>query len=223
MSGGRFLVGLREFESSTNILGIVSLVKEGINFWKEDVRPDEDTFSALSALNSELDKIANFIESCTLSADSVQVSAVVSGYTIRKVIMDRIGCKQCEGLAVAAGDETRDEENSYLNKLSRGGMIIPTADLRHHMSKSFAILDLCRKQIIQSDLAERLAAETALERNNSPVTFLCSKHQDKIKFINRTVVNVFFNNETKIMKDKTRKNGVKAFKARQTKKRKTCS
>ena len=223
MSGGRFLVGLREFESSTNILGIVSLVKEGINFWKEDVRPDEDTFSALSALNSELDKIANFIESCTLSADSVQVSAVVSGYTIRKVIMDRFGCKQCEVLAVAAGDETRDEENSYLNKLSRGGMIIPTADLRHHMSKSFAILDLCRKQIIQSDLAERLAAETALERNNSPVTFLCSKHQDKIKFINRTVVNVFFNNETKIMKDKIRKNGVKAFKARQTKKRKTCS
>ena len=143
MSGGRFLVGLREFECANRVLGVVSLVKESIDFWKEDVRHDIDTIAALSVFNSKLDLIASDIESCSLSSDSVQVSAVISGYTIRKVIMDRSGCKPCEKLAVATEVEKMDEENRYLNNLSLGGYVVPTADLRDHMSKSFAILDLC--------------------------------------------------------------------------------
>ena len=216
MSGGRFLVGLREFDCANRVLGVVSLVKEGIDFWKEDVRPDVNTAAALSNFNAELDKMASDIESCSLSSDSVQVSAVISGYAIRKVIMGRSGCKTCERLAVATEDEEMDEENSYLNRLSRGGLIIPTADLRHHISKSFAILDLCHRQIMHSELSERNAAETALARNDSPVTFLCLEHKNSLKFLNRTVVNVFFNNQRKIKKDTVRKDTVKEFKPRQT-------
>ena len=221
MSGGRFLVGLTEFNCATRVLGVVSMLKESIDFWKEDLRPDVDTAAAISSFDSELDKIATDIETCTLTSKSTEVCAVISGYSIRKVIMGRSGCKECESLAIAKEDEKMDEENNYLNRLSRGGLIIPTADLRHHMSKSFAILDLCHQEIIKSNLSERTAAEIALKRNNSPVTFLCSYHTNMLKFINRTVVNVYFNNERKKMKDKVRKDAVKDFKQRQTKKRKT--
>ena len=54
MSGGRFLVGLREFDCANRVLGVVSLVKEGIDFWKEDVRPDVNTAAALSTAVQQL-------------------------------------------------------------------------------------------------------------------------------------------------------------------------
>ena len=38
MSGGRFLVSLREVESSEKILLIRSLIKEYIKFWDEDIQ-----------------------------------------------------------------------------------------------------------------------------------------------------------------------------------------
>ena len=38
MSEGRFLVSLREVESSEKILLIRSLIKEDINFWDEDIQ-----------------------------------------------------------------------------------------------------------------------------------------------------------------------------------------
>ena len=48
MSGGRFLVGLREVRSSERICAIDSLLKAGINFWEEDVAPtvSEDDFNS---------------------------------------------------------------------------------------------------------------------------------------------------------------------------------
>ena len=38
MSGGRFLVSLREVESCEKILLIRSLIREDINFWEEDIQ-----------------------------------------------------------------------------------------------------------------------------------------------------------------------------------------
>ena len=90
MSGGRFLIGLRELESSEQILCISSLIKEGVDFWKEDVRPNTDQTGAISWLNTKLDEIADDINSCMLDPDAVQVSAVVAGYAARKVIVGRI-------------------------------------------------------------------------------------------------------------------------------------
>ena len=41
MSGGRFLVSLREVTNSERIIRCRSLVKAGINFWKEDLGSDK--------------------------------------------------------------------------------------------------------------------------------------------------------------------------------------
>ena len=38
MTEGRFLISLREVESSVKILLIRSLIKEDINFWDEDIK-----------------------------------------------------------------------------------------------------------------------------------------------------------------------------------------
>ena len=55
MSGGRFLVSLREVTNSERIIHCRSLVKAAINFWKEDLGSDKPSldFSALLALISE--------------------------------------------------------------------------------------------------------------------------------------------------------------------------
>ena len=198
-------------------------MKESIDFWTEDVRPPNRDAAATVAFNKTLDEMTADLEACNLTSKSAEVSTVISGYTIRQVIMGRTKCKECECLAMATEEEKTDDENKYLNRLSRGGLIFPAADLRHHMAKSFAILDLCHSEIIKSELSDRAAAEITLKRNNSPVTFLCTQHSDTLKFINRTVVNVYFNNARKIMSDQVRKDSVKDFKQRQTKKRKTSS
>ena len=114
-----------------------------------------------------------------------------------------------------------ESENAYLKNLSRGGLIVPTTDFRHHIAKSFAILDLCQHLIRDSALPERTGGEVSLLRNKFPITFLCNKHSDLVKYLNRTVVNVFFNNARKQITDTRRKDAVKAFKTRQTKKQKT--
>ena len=96
MSGGRFLIGLRELECAERIIAVTTLIKESIDFWKEDVRPDDDQEASILSLNSELDKISDDIDLCSLSDDAVQVSAVIAGYAARKVVMEHCKCEECK-------------------------------------------------------------------------------------------------------------------------------
>ena len=140
-------------------------------------------------------------------------------YAVRKLIQrnKRDDCKQ---LCHASDDEKHQQENEYLNNLSRGGLFVPSFALRNYVSKCCAIIDVCHHLIKYSSLAERTAAELSLERNELPKTFLCSKHSPQIWIINRTVANVYFNNERKHLKGTKRKDEVRTFKERQLKKRK---
>ena len=101
-----------------------------------------------------------------------------------------------------------ESENNYLRKLSRGGLLIPTTDMRHYIAKSFAILDLCQHLTRDAHLPERTAAEVCLLRNDFPVTFLCEELSNLVKFLNRTVSNVFFNNARKQIQDMRRQKTV---------------
>ena len=130
MSGGRFLIALRELESSERILSISSLIKEGIDFWKEDIRPSNDQTEAISWLNSKLDEVADDIDACMLNPDAVEVSAVIAGYAAQKVVVDHSKCAKCKELAIASSEiEKMENENNYLQNLSRGGLLFPTTDL----------------------------------------------------------------------------------------------
>ena len=121
MSGGRFLVSLREVTNSERIIRYRSLVKADINFWKEDLGSDKPSldFSALLALLSEYE--IEIAES-TLDSSSEEVSTTIAGY-IAKKLAKRSNCDGCKSLPIASSMDLA--ENHYLNLLSRGGTHCP--------------------------------------------------------------------------------------------------
>ena len=94
-------------------------------------------------------------------------------------------------------------------------------DLTHYVSKSFAKPDLCEYIIRKSNLHERVAAENAMKFNDLPQSFLCDNHLENIKFINRTICNVFFNIAQKLINSQVRREILQQFKERQRKRRRT--
>lgn len=98
-----------QFESSKP--GISSLIKEGVDFWEEDVRPSQDQSGAITWLNTKLDEISDDIDSCMLDADAVQVSAAIAGYAARKVIVERSKCIECRKMALASSEKNSPEED----------------------------------------------------------------------------------------------------------------
>ena len=137
MSCGRFLVSLREVTNSERIIRCRSLVKADINFWKEDLGSDKPSldFSALLALLSEHE--IEIAES-TLDSSSEEVSTTIAGY-IAKKLAKRSNCDSCKSLLIASSMDLA--ENHYLNLLSRGGLIVPSAKLAEYTSHCFAIMD----------------------------------------------------------------------------------
>ena len=135
MSGGRFLLSLREVTNSERI--IRCLVKADINFWKEDLGSDKPSldFSALLALLSEH---GIEIAESTLDSSSEEVSTTIAGY-IAKKLAKRSNCDSCKSLLIASSMDLA--ENHYLNPLSRGGLIVPSAKLAEYTSHCFAIMD----------------------------------------------------------------------------------
>ena len=94
MSGGRFLVSLREVESSLKILSIKSLIKENLNCWMEDVQPDSTIKADRSEIITSLSLIHNEIEENELCDESREVAINVAGYVTRK-IMNKVDCANC--------------------------------------------------------------------------------------------------------------------------------
>ena len=149
MSGGRFLIGLREVTTSERILATKSLLKESILIWNYDVRPTENEPAKLEDFKEELNKFAGHLESCTLDDNAREVSAVVAGYAAKK-LTKRCQCADCELLLTAFDTQLVLKDFDYLSKLSRGGLTIPLVDLAHYVSKAFAMLDTANGAILKS-------------------------------------------------------------------------
>ena len=93
MSGGRFLVSLREVLNSERILICRSLIKENINFWEENI--DSDAEESLDSINDLVDKRVDEIMEAVLD-DAREVATIISGYVAKKIIKrsSRNLCKQ---------------------------------------------------------------------------------------------------------------------------------
>ena len=219
MSGGRFLVGLREVITSERILTFQSLLKETILFWEEDIRPDIAIKTTLMQCTKCLEVVSPDLENCYLNDDSAEVASVVAGYVAKKMIK-RTQCFECKSLLVSTSENECNFQNfAYLLKLSRGGLIFPATDLSHYVCKSFAMLDVAQRVIRNTELPERLAAEHVLESNNLPLSFMCEKYAKSIKLVNRIICNVFFNNTQKAECGQIRKDVIHQFKRRNKKRR----
>ena len=80
MSGGRFLVGLREVMNSEKIMLMKSLLKENICFWKEDVGDNMDKSQNVDVIKEYATERDNEIQDSELSKESEEISVYISGY-----------------------------------------------------------------------------------------------------------------------------------------------
>ena len=86
MSGGRFLVSLREVLGTERILTYRSLLKQNINFWQENLKPIQKNDKILNILaqhESEMNKLF-------LSPDSKEVAYTISEYITNKLNIFKI-------------------------------------------------------------------------------------------------------------------------------------
>ena len=90
MSGGRFLVSLREVLVSERILKCRSLLKENINIWEENLKQN---FNNKSDIIDTVSKQESTILELSLSPDSQEVAFIIAGY-IAKKLTDRFKCQQ---------------------------------------------------------------------------------------------------------------------------------
>ena len=81
------------------------------------------------------------------------------------------------------------------------------------------MLDVAQNLIRTTELIERTAAEYILKSNDLPLSFLSENHAKNVKFVNRTICNVFYNNAQKLIRSQVRKDVVQHFKQRQRKRR----
>ena len=107
MNGCRFLVNLREVQNCERILQYSSLLKENINFWKEDL-----TSEILECYCNWRNRTREIVPS-VLDENSV---GVTTSYVAKKFIK-RSRCESCK-ILLKAGDNNIAHD-AYLNVLSR--------------------------------------------------------------------------------------------------------
>ena len=215
MNGGRFLVGLREFESSQKIICMKSLLKAGIQCWDERVKvvntPD------FEKLHSELTLISNELQDNSLCEGSKEVAIEISGY-IMKQLLEKFKCERCNTIL-----KSNSVSSKYLDLLNRGGLMKPSESLAEYVCTSFSILDTTHEIFMRHCSTIRDSALETLKRfQTEETTFVCTEHQEHGRnTVNRIITNIFFNNEQKIKTAQIRKDAVVEFKSRQRKKLKT--
>ena len=84
-----------------------SLLKEGFDFWKMDLQPNDVSVDNFEEVTSSF---SNEIQECELDEDSSQVAVL---------LLDTLQCEACLALLLK-GDSSATE---YVNTLSRGGLV----------------------------------------------------------------------------------------------------
>ena len=82
MSGGNFLISLREVFQSENTLLFKSLLKESVNIWEENI--SKPSF-APERFMAELEKAVCDIKTLKLTSESAEVSFPIAGYIAKKL------------------------------------------------------------------------------------------------------------------------------------------
>ena len=216
MSGGRFLVSLREVMNSEKIILLKSLLKENVDFEAEDI--NDVPIDNMEEITRNLKNMENEIQESALSQESEEVSVYITGYIIKK-LLKRFGCNDCKYLLLS---EENAIEDKYIKLLNRGGLLIPSSNVCLYSSKCFAILEVIFDVLLKyapNDI--RNCAAYFLDKYLPSIVICCSTHNTSSrKWLCRIVSNIYINNNQKISNSEIRKDDVKRFKARQTEKRK---
>ena len=154
MSGGRFLVSLREVRSSEKILKLKSLIKAGCDF--ADAQSDDSSKTQIEisrTITREIEKMP--IDNLELDENSREVATYVTGFITKQTIPYTKDC--CGHLLVGVS-----EDDKYIQLMNRGGLQFPSQALCDYVSSSFAVLDAINLTLMKYTLKARFAAEIAL-------------------------------------------------------------
>ena len=134
MSGGRFLVSLKDVMCSENVIKVKDLVKRGFNI-TEDIKFTHNVSEELQNLSSSVGMLLDGKDIC-LSEDSRQVSDNIAGYIVHQV---QSLCEDC------CDDQIHQDNNEsckkYHKTLSRGGFKKPSNWLSDFVTNGLAHLD----------------------------------------------------------------------------------
>ena len=211
MSGGRFLVSLREVLSSEEIIKYKALLKKNIKFLDTDVKVADD--SAFRKFKQDVDSISKFeLWELEMSEESEEVSFYVAGY-IGKKVLKVIGCVDCQSNLISDSKESC----KYHQLLDRGELTAPSISLDVYIAKAFSILDFV-SQVISNhpQVPVRNAALYVLRNFTSSFGLGCGVHNNKCRdLVCSSVVNIFYNNCQKHVNSSEKEEAVKLFKKRQ--------
>ena len=159
MSGGRFLVSLKDTEVSEKILKIMSLIKEGIDIDEsvKEEKPDESLEHALLD-NPLVSGLA--IDRMQLDAETRKVAVHVAGYIAKKLV-DQTKYRCCVNYLTGELDKN-NPDHDYVRSLSRGGLTIPSSPLTEYVCTVFAILEYAENIITSSKQETHRAATIVL-------------------------------------------------------------
>ena len=199
-------MSLKDVIYSEKILKIKSLLKEGfeINELKENI----DYSVGLQLLDERVESTIHDGKSVSLREDTKEVSNYIAGYIAHKMTDTLKDC--CHQQMIDCLD---DQNNSYTNIVSRGGLKYPSISLANFIANGFAILDSCSEILRTSTVPARLAGEYVLSSRLTMENFFCEFHESSIhKRAITTICNIFFNNQRKRNTETVRENQVMALK-----------
>ena len=114
----------------------------------------------------------------------------------------------------STGTNTDPSSNGYLENLSFGKLLVPSASLFYTVSTSFAQLEYIHDKI-PSKFVKKYCAH-ALDKYAPHSVISCTKHIDASrKILISTVINIFYNNKQHQSADEIRKQKIHGFKKRQ--------
>ena len=209
MSGGRFLVSLREILNSERILACRSLIKENINYWEEDLSKEVD-INYLENIEESVESHSTEIFENFLDPDGEEVATTIAGYLAKK-LTTRSNCDLCKPLLVAQENDLA--HNHCLNLFSRGGLTVPTSFLADFTCYCFGVLDYADRYIQkQSSVNCRKGANYVLSLFSPKIAFTCDRHSEwGFRFSSKIIISAFYNKQ-KFAADAVRKDAVVDFK-----------
>ena len=195
MSGGRFLVGLKDTIISEKIIKIKRLLKEGIDI-DEEVKVTGTGEMEIMKLKKEIDSLGISLDTLMLSPDSREVAVHIAGYTAKKFLKSvtkKIESSFCCKINITGCIDLENTDHEYLITLNRGGLTVPSSSLVNYVCDAFAVLSATENVLNRSKLTARNAATEALSYLMGCCDFTCEKHKVKgQKVVLSTVINVFF-------------------------------
>ena len=213
MSGGRFLVSLREVGTTEKILGCRALLKAGEHYWKKEAVDTSTEGDDVDTLLEDLVIEEAGIMEASLCENSNEVAHYIAGGIARK-LQKTTGCERCSSLMTKKNPSSL-QTGSYFENLSRGGLTNPSKDMSEFVSTVFAQTEFIDERL-KGKLSVRKACCAALEKYAPQSIISCENHKTLArKRIIQFVVNTYYKNKQKILNDKVRKDSVKSFKTRQ--------